>query len=114
MAKERPDSNDLHTGATLWRKFKEIRLMVMNEFSPIIASKMPGGILPSGKSFGEILLIMRRQLHDRIEDMAEKHSKAVKGFKRNAFKESWYPAEWEAFTTYGMASPNPADVLNAR
>lgn len=108
------DSNDLHTGATLWRKFKEIRLILMNEFSPLLASKMPGGILPSGKSFAEILLIMRRQLHDRIEDLAEKRSKAVKGYKRNIFKESWYPAEWEAFTTYGMASPNPADALNAR
>ena len=44
------DSSDLHTGATLWRKFKEIRLILMNEFSPLLASKMPGGILPSGKS----------------------------------------------------------------
>ena len=55
-------ANDLHTGPSVWRKFKEIRLVLMNDFAPLLAKKMPGGQLPSGKSFAEVLLLVRKEL----------------------------------------------------
>ena len=55
------DPNDLHTGATLWRKYKEIRLILMNDFAPLLTKRLPGGLPPSGKSFAEILTAVRNQ-----------------------------------------------------
>ena len=50
----RLDSNDLRTGATLWRKYKEIRLILMNDFAPILSAKLPGGMPPSCGRIGYI------------------------------------------------------------
>ena len=110
----RLDASDLHTGSTLWRKYKEIRLILMNDFAPLLSRRMPGGQPPSGKSFSEILVAVRKDIYDMYEDESEKKSKALKGYKRHPFLESWYPPEWETFITYGAGSPNPADSLNAR
>ena len=96
----RLDAKDLHTGATLWRKYKEIRLILMNDFAPILSSKLPGGMPPSGKSFAEILLAVRKEVYEKYEDISEKKSKALRGYKRHAFMESLYPPEWETFVTY--------------
>jgi hypothetical protein len=111
---DKVESGDLHTGASLWRKFKEIRLILLNEFSPLLAKKMPGGLLPSGKTYSEVLTACRRAIFEASEDLAEKRSKSSKGFKRTLFHDSWYPVEWEAFVTYGNGSPNPSEFLNAK
>ena len=84
----RLDAKDLHTGATLWRKYKEIRLILMNDFAPILSSKLPGGMPPSGKSFAEVLLAVRKDVYEKYEDISEKKSKAFRGYKRHAFMES--------------------------
>ena len=110
----RLEANDLHTGATLWRKYKEIRLILMNDFAPLLSKKLPGGNPPSGKTFAEILTAVRREIYEIYEDISEKKSKALKGYKRHIFVDSWYPPEWESFVTYGAGSPNPVDSMNAR
>ena len=84
----RLDANDLHTGATLSRKYKEIRLILMNDFAPKLSSKLPGGMPPSGKSFAEVLLAVRKDVYEKYEDISEKKSKAFRGYKRHAFMES--------------------------
>lgn len=110
----RLEASDLHTGGTLWRKYKEIRLILMNDFAPQLSKKLPGGQPPSGKSYSEVLVAVRKEIYNMYEDISEKKSKALKGYKRHPFVESWYPPEWETFITYGAASPNPVDSLNAR
>ena len=110
----RLDAKDLHTGATLWRKYKEIRLILMNDFAPILSSELPGGMPPSGKSFAEIFLAVWKEVYEKYEDISEKNFEALRGYKRHAFMESWCPPEWETFVTYGAGSPQPAEPLNAR
>ena len=108
------DPSDLHTGATLWRKYKEIRLILMNDFAPLLMKRLPGGLPPSGKSFAEVLIAVRKEVYEAYEDIAQKKSKAINGYKRHAFVETWFPPEWETFVTYGAASPQPVESLNAR
>ena len=108
------DPNDLHTGATLWRKYKEIRLILMNDFAPLLTKRLPGGLPPSGKSFAEILSAVRKEVYEAYEDIAHKKSKAVNGYKRHAFVDTWFPPEWETFVTYGAVSPQSVESLNAR
>ena len=108
------DPSDLHTGATLWRKYKEIRLILMNDFAPLLTKRLPGGLPPSGKSFAEVLTAVRKEVYEAYEDIAQKKSKAVNGYKRHAFVDTWFPPEWETFVTYGAASPQPVESLNAR
>jgi hypothetical protein len=90
---EKLDSGDLHTGSTLWRKYKEIRLILMNDFAPLLSKRLPGGKPPSGKSYSEILVAVRKEIYETYEDIAEKKSKALKGYKRHPFVESWFPPE---------------------
>ena len=108
------ESLDLHTGGSLWRKFKEIKLVLMNDFAPVLSKKLPGGQLPSGKSMAEILIAVRKEIFENYEAESEKKSKAVKGYTRHRFVESWFPVEWDVFTTYGTASPNPEECFSAR
>ena len=68
---DRMKADDLHTGHSVWRKFKEIRLILMNDFSPPLAKKMPGDQLPSGKSFAEVLLSVRKELYTLAEEKAK-------------------------------------------
>ena len=110
----RLESNDLHTGATLWRKYKEIGLILMNDFAPILSARLSGGMPPSGKSFAEVLVAVRREIYEKYEDISEKKSKALQGYKRHSFMESWYPPEWKTFVAYGAGSPQAVESLNAR
>ena len=106
-------ADDLHTGSSVCRKFMEIRLVLMNHFAPLLAKKMPGGQLPSGKSFAEVLLSVRKELYGLAEEMAKLKSKVIKGYKPYPFNDQWFPAEWEAFLTYGSGSPTPDESLTA-
>jgi hypothetical protein len=110
----RLDASDLHTGASLWRKFKEIRLVVMNDLANMLAKKLPGGQPPSGKSMDEILLAVRQEAHTLNQDEAQKKSKAKGGYTRHVFLETWYPAEWEVLMVYGAASPNPEEAFDCK
>lgn len=111
VTSEKLDADDLHTGGSLWRKYREIRLILLNDFGAILVKNLIDGLPPPGKSFSDILLEVRNQLHEANEDIAEKKSKSVKGYKRHNFSERWYPAEWEAFITYGAGSSRPVESL---
>ena len=76
----RLDSNDLHTGATLLRKYREIRLILVNDFMPIFSARLPGGMPPSGRRFAEVLVAVRREIYEKYEDISEKKSKALRGY----------------------------------
>ena len=89
-------------------------VILINDFAPILSSKLPGEMPPSGKSLAKVLLAVRKEVYEKYEDISEKKSKALRGYKRHAFMESWYPPEWETFVTYGAGSPQPAEPLNAR
>ena len=86
----------------------------MNDFAPLLKKRLPGGLPPSGKSFAEVLIVVRKEVYEAYEDIAQKKSKAINGYKRHAFVETWFPPEWETFVTYGAASPQPVESLNAR
>ena len=105
-------SDDMHTGPSLWRKFKEIRLVIMNDFTPLLAKRMPGGMIPSGKSFAELLLATRQELYGIAEEKAKKNSKSQKPYKSLPFSDQWYPVEWDAFVTFGAGSPTPDSFLS--
>ena len=42
-------------GDTLWRKFKDIKSVIINDLSVVYATNLPGGQPPSGISYQEIL-----------------------------------------------------------
>ena len=111
---EKLESCDLHTGTSLWRKYKEIRLVLLNEYKPLLSKHLPNGHPPSGKSFGEVLQTVRKVLYEKSEDVAIKKSKAAGGHPRKPFSPSWYPAEWDVFTMYGAASQSPEEALNGK
>ena len=92
------DPTDLQTGVTLWRKYKEIRLILMNDFAPLLMKRLPGGLPPSGKSFAEVLTTVRKEVYEAYEDIAQKKSKAVNGYRCHAF----------------VDTPQPVESLNAR
>ena len=69
---EKLESCDLHTGASLWRKYKEIRLVLLNEYTPLLLKRLPNGHPPSGKSFGEVLQTVSKVLYEKSEDVATK------------------------------------------
>ena len=86
----------------------------MNDFAPLLSKRLPGGYPPSGKSFAEVLTGVRKEVYEAYEDIAQKKSKAVNGYKCHAFVDTWFPPEWETFVTYDAASPQPVESLNAR
>ena len=45
------EPKDLHTGDTLWRKYAEIKRVVVNDFTDLYNSFIPGGRPPSGLSY---------------------------------------------------------------
>ena len=65
------------------------------------------------KSFAEVLHSVRKELYNLAEEKAKLKSKAIKGYKSLPFSDQWFPAEWEAFITYGSGSPTPDESLNA-
>lgn len=112
---ENLDKSVLHTGYTLNRKYREIRLVLMNAITPLFSKMLPGGYLPSGKTMPEILQALRIKLWHMNEELASKNSKAAGGYlAKTNFDEDWYPVEWEVFLTYGAASPFPKEALEAR
>ena len=112
---EKLEAPDLHTGSSLWRKYKEIRLVITHELGALLAKKLPGGQPPSGKSMSEILVSVRKDWFEACEKQREEKSRSMKGtFKKHAFVESWFPAEWEVFMTYGTASPRPEAAFDAK
>lgn len=109
------EATDLHTGSSLWRKFKEIRLVTTHELGALLSKKLPGGQPPSGKSMSEILVNVRKEWFESCEKMREEKSRNQKGtFKKHSFTASWFPAEWEVFLTYGTASPRPEAAFDAK
>ena len=42
-------------GEFLWRKFKDVKAIIVNDFSALYASNLTGGQPPSGISYQEIL-----------------------------------------------------------
>lgn len=112
---EKLEATDLHTGSSLWRKYKEIRLIITHELGALLAKKLPGGQPPSGKSMAEILLSVRKDYFESCEKQREEKSRKDKGkFKPNTFLPYWYPAEWEVFMTYGNASARPEAAFDAK
>ena len=101
------DPSDFHTGATLWRKYKEIRLILMNDFAPLRMKRSPGGLPPSGKSFAEVLIAVRKEVYEAYEDIAQKKSKAINGYKRHAFVETWFPQSGRRLSPTAQRLPNP-------
>ena len=110
----RLNSNDFDNGGTLWRKYKEIRLVLMNDFAPLLQKRLPGSIPLSKKRFADVLFAVRKEVFEIHEDIFEKKSKDLRRYRRHAFIVSWFPPEWETFVTYGAGCPQPVESLNAR
>jgi hypothetical protein len=102
---------DMHTGESIWRKFKDIRRYIANEMNSAFSLRLPGGQLPSGKSMEETLQLVRKDLWDQNEQISASKNKEHKIKK---FDTTWYPVEWTAFLTYSLPSNNPADFFRVR
>jgi hypothetical protein len=102
---------DMHTGESIWRKFKDIRRYIGNEMNSAFSLRLPGGQLPSGKSLEETLQLVRKDLWDQNEQISAGKNKEHKIKK---FDTTWYPVEWTAFLTYSLPSDNPADFFRVR
>ena len=89
--------SDMHTGDSVWRKFKDIRRYIANEMNSVFTQRLPGGQLPSGKSMEDILLLVRKDLWDQKEKTAAAKNKE---HKMKKFDTTWYPVEWLALLTY--------------
>jgi predicted SprT family Zn-dependent metalloprotease len=71
---EKLEASDLYTGSSLWRKYKEIRLVITHELGALLAKKLPGGQPPSGKSMSEILVSVRKDWFEACEKQREEKS----------------------------------------
>lgn len=103
--------SDMHTGESIWRKFKDIRRYIANDMNAAYSRRLPGGQLPSGKSMEEILHQVRKDLWLQNEEASAAKNKSEKVKK---FDTTWYPVEWSAFMTYSLPSENPADFFRVR
>lgn len=99
--------SDMHTGESIWRKFKDVRRYIGNDMAAAYNKRIPGGQLPSGKSMEEMLLLVRKDLWLATDA-------GTKSSKENKFDTTWFPTEWLAFMTYGIAAETPADFFRIR
>lgn len=92
-------------GEALWKKWQLLRRQMMNEAGPrwsVICKEDP-----TGKSFAERLLMVRRQLWD-MESAAKKLTVAA------VFKDTWYPPYWAAWVHFGPpAGAGASAILSA-
>lgn len=99
------DDKDLHTGATLWRKFSTIKRYVNNIITPIYVKFLgPDGKPPSGHTKEMVLMKTKEAIYDQEQMAAKNRSKNPENFKIKAFKPSNVPCEWEVFMKYGRGS----------
>jgi hypothetical protein len=84
---------DLHTGESIWRKFKDIRRYMANEMGPAYSKRIPGGQIPSGKSMEEMLSLVRKDLWEPSESTTTSKSKQAKPANERSFVATWYPVE---------------------
>ena len=75
----------MHTGASVWRKYNEIWRVVINEISYVYSRNLPGGQPPSGKSYDEIFLQVRKELFDIAEAKTARESKSKTGYTKKVF-----------------------------
>jgi len=110
----------------LWRKFEEVRRVVVNEIQPVFLDFMKGAQLRSGLGEADICKAefeTRKALFARTKSM--KGQAGLSGYSNlteknkddkdlddieelEEFNESWFPTEWIPFTEFGM----PAKVRN--
>jgi hypothetical protein len=80
----------MHTGESIWRKFKDIRRYIANQMNSAFSLRLPGGQLPSGKSMEETLQLVRKDLWDQNEQIAAAKNK---DHKIKKFDNTWYPVD---------------------
>ena len=112
--KAKVSSTDMHTGASVWRKYNEIRRFVINEISYVYSRMLPRGMPPSGKSYDEILLAVRKELFANGEAKTARESKSKTGYTIKNFSPMWFPVEWDVFLMYGIASKNPQEAFRRK
>jgi hypothetical protein len=99
-------------GARLWAKWKEIKRQILNVYSPVWLSLMPGGIYPSGKDKSDLCLMFKEKMWKKL---VEKETPADKIGKLKPFTKDYVPAFYEAFVKYGIpAGDRGADSLKVK
>lgn len=98
--------DDYHDGESVWRKFGEIKRVVVNDFTELYMKNLPGGQLPSGKSKEEIVEKTRKDVFLRQE--LAKNPKSTKTCPPN-----WSPIEWKVFLLFGAAANGPVSLFYA-
>jgi hypothetical protein len=74
-----------HDGASLWRKFKDIKKVVLNYLTPKWSKILKNGIYPSGMNKDDVLLAIRKEYFNEIESQASKtpssstHLRVIRG-----------------------------------
>ena len=94
------EPKDLHTGDSLWRKYAEIKRVVVNDFTDLYNSFIPCGQPPSGLSLEDVVYNTRVAVWKRY-DLRKCATNTT------ACPNDWKPTEWLVFNTYGKPSPNP-------
>ena len=98
--------DDYHDGESIWRKFGEIKRVVVNDFTDLYMKNLPGGQLPSGKSKMEIIEKTRKDVFLRQE--LAKNPQSTK-----TCPTTWFPKEWHVFLIFGAASDEPVPIFYA-
>ena len=100
----KPD--DYHDGESIWRKFGEIKRVIVNDFTELYVKNLPGGQLPSGKSKAEIIEKTRKDVFLRAEKKKNPESSKI-------CPANWAPTEWNTFLIFGAAADQPESVFYA-
>lgn len=98
-AEKRVETEHLHTGDSLWRKFKEIKKKISHDITPFYASIMPTQSLPSGFTSTDTFVE-----ETRLAIFAKK-------YPGKRCPESWRPTEWDVFVKYGRPSQEPVTAF---
>ena len=98
---------EIHNGASLWRKFSGIKKYINNQITPIYVSLLgPDGLPPSGQTKEITLFNTKKILYKQEQLAAQARSKHPPSYKLKPFKSS-LPYEWETLLAFGRASDNP-------
>lgn len=101
----KPD--DYHDGESVWRKFGEIKRVVVNDITNLYMKNLPGGQLPSGKSKSEMIEQTRKEYFHYLDGKTKNPDPSKK------CPTSWRPKEWSVFLIFGAASNEPDSIFYA-
>jgi hypothetical protein len=112
VKRSRTASDICLSGAHLWKRFREIKRIIINDIIPIFMKAMEKRpVTPSGKNLSLCLLETRKILYMSRKKSQERSSSST-GEDQTDMPASWYPAEWLVFVNMGPPVAYSEDTAN--